>query len=87
MPEDASASTDGVTVAQLYGMAATAWAACHLWSSWISASSTPKAAWGHHQPFLIQVALTTAMSEAKMEMIAGLMVIGRTPPKRGIESR
>ena len=36
-----------------------------------TAFSTPKAAWGHHQLFLIQMALTTAMSEAKIEMIAG----------------
>ena len=36
-----------------------------------TAFSTPMAVWGHHQLFLIQMALTTAMSEAKIEMIAG----------------
>ena len=52
-----------------------------MWSfiwRYISAFSTPKVAWGHHQSFHIQMAQPTAIRLSKIGMIAGSMVI--SPP-------
>jgi len=49
-----------------------------MWSfiwRYISAFSTPKAAWGHHQSFHIQIAQPTAIRQAIMVMITGSIVI------------